>query len=341
MVTKENFMQKFGAYANRYSSFMLIDVNVDDVIKVLNEYEDKYKDKLCAGDCIDKGRAVSFTVFKVSTEHLLCYLTSALECIGYADTAWDDYITLAMKNGKEYDGFTARWCDGYPYENSADEFDAFFELIDTVSGEVFGSGAGMVDRETYEYYKKIVDTHSLGNKEAVKQSAEKQIWMIGIRNSESDHVVFKRVLGSKDAVKKHLVHLVKEDMWLLGTHSEDDVIEEDGELCACGHYNGYNIVYTAKPEPDVTELDENGIIKEPVSDSDNKRLVSEMEEKGLTVEVKPVSPGMLQYTVSYKDIPCGTGAITDEGLKENELIAKILRLINADHVVAQMEAMGA
>jgi len=82
----------------------------------------------------------------------------------------------------------------------------------------------------------------------------KSNWIIGIGNSEADGVSLHRVYGSKAAVKRHLVSIVKEDKlndsegFDYGTTAVKDVEEESGTLHAYAVFSDYHIDYTAKPE---------------------------------------------------------------------------------------------
>ena len=59
----------------------------------------------------------------------------------------------------------------------------------------------------------------------------KELWIIGIANSESERVVIQQVLGTVGEVKNHLVKLIKEDKkndeenYDFGTDDVDDIEE--------------------------------------------------------------------------------------------------------------------
>mgnify|MGYP007106870995 FL=1 len=88
----------------------------------------------------------------------------------------------------------------------------------------------------------------------------KELWIIGIANSESERVVIQQVLGTVDEVKNHLVNLIKEDRkndeenYDLGSDDVDDIEEyyvdnDDSnkiyQLEGFATYHEYHINYTA------------------------------------------------------------------------------------------------
>lgn len=88
----------------------------------------------------------------------------------------------------------------------------------------------------------------------------KELWIIGIANSESERVVIQQVLGTVDEVKNHLVNLIKEDRkndeenYDFGSDDVDDIEEyyvdnDDSnkiyQLEGFATYLEYHINYTA------------------------------------------------------------------------------------------------
>ncbi len=348
MLTKDKFMQEFGGHASQYASFMLVDVSVSDVIRVLNEYDDG----ICAGSCVEDGRSITFEVCKVNPGNLLAFMTVKLHCIGYATEDWEIFDFFAKKDGMPYEGFVARWDEGSPCDNEDGTFDAFFIVKDKVSGAEFFAGGGCLDKDTYLGYKTIVHTHmfdtdvfKIGG--AAKELTKKQVYTVAIKCSESDNVVVKRILGTSESVKKYLAALMLEDMendsdnWDGDKPSENDVYEEDGRLKAEAMYRDYHIDYVAVPEPDIMEIDEDGCVKEQDDISiEDEEFIQRISERGLSVNTSDLKPGMISYVVYYNGIACGTGTISDEGLGDRALMLKILKLINAEAVLDQMEAIA-
>lgn len=79
-------------------------------------------------------------------------------------------------------------------------------------------------------------------------------WIIGISGSDMDDVITYAVTGSKDAVKRHLIELVKKDKskdsgaWDDGSLKPSEVEErQNGKLYAFGNYAEYHCDYTATP----------------------------------------------------------------------------------------------
>ena len=88
----------------------------------------------------------------------------------------------------------------------------------------------------------------------------KELWIIGIANSESERVVIQQVLGTVGKVKNHLVKLIKEDKkndeenYDFGTDDVDDIEEyyvdnndlnKISQLEGIATYHEYHINYTA------------------------------------------------------------------------------------------------
>ncbi len=92
-------------------------------------------------------------------------------------------------------------------------------------------------------------------------SKEENRWIIGTGGSEADAVYLYKATGTKDEIKRLLLHLVMEekaendDSWDSGTESVDEVEERgDGTLYAYGCYSDYHSDYTAQPENDIPEF---------------------------------------------------------------------------------------
>lgn len=88
----------------------------------------------------------------------------------------------------------------------------------------------------------------------------KELWIIGIANSESERVVIQQVLGTVGEVKNHLVKLIKEDKkndeenYDFGTDDVDDIeeyyvdnndLKKIYQLEGFATYHEYHINYTA------------------------------------------------------------------------------------------------
>ena len=165
MITKEKFLMDFGGHGNSYSSYLVLNTTVDDVIRVLNEIDEN----MCVGSGEVQDNHVYFEVCKESPE-LIYLITSKLNTIGYADIDWEATYTVCAKNGEDYDGFKAEWlpdmhycrddelCEDEDEENAL--WDAFVVITDNETGAVFNTGAGAVDKEIEEYYADMVETHS-------------------------------------------------------------------------------------------------------------------------------------------------------------------------------------
>jgi len=159
MITKETFFKEFNGHANRYSRYLVINTDVDSIIKVLNEIDPN----MCVGSGAEIDGNVYFEICK--EEPTLIYnITKKLNTRGYADTDWNETYTICAKNGDDFDDFTAKWVpDMHYYRGDFDEdddtWDAFVTITDNESGAVFETGAGAVDESVMLYYESIVDEH--------------------------------------------------------------------------------------------------------------------------------------------------------------------------------------
>ena len=158
----KDLMLPFNGHCNSYSSYLLLNVTPQQVLNMLNRLD---IDDAGNGYVVD-GKHFGFEIEK-SEVNLIYIFTKELNTIGYADTAWDEVYTLVAKNGEDYDGFTAKWTDGSPY-NREDElegdkglWDAFITYVDNETGAEFNTGSGVVEKEIVDMYKKVIDAHNL------------------------------------------------------------------------------------------------------------------------------------------------------------------------------------
>ena len=166
MIIKENFLTEFVGRANQYSSFLILNTSVDEVIRVLNQIDPD----MCTGDGYIDGNHVGFIIFKCYPE-LIYDITERLQTTGYADEEWEYYKTCCARNGEYFRDYAIDWeeeglpCrNDYGKEDEDDEdvsWDAFIDITDNETGAVFHSGGGAVDYETMLYYKEMVDTQTI------------------------------------------------------------------------------------------------------------------------------------------------------------------------------------
>ena len=176
MITRESLFRDFNGHNNRYCTYMLCGVSVEDVLSALNYIEGIMGRDLCLGSGREEDNAVTFEGSKESLD-LIYPLTRMLDCTGYADTAWDEVCLVAAKNGKDFDDYYALWTDGQPCFNDPEDpryFDAFVTIIDRETGAEFATGAGAVDYDQMIYFADIVDAHGGKGRtvEGLKRKAE-------------------------------------------------------------------------------------------------------------------------------------------------------------------------
>lgn len=159
MVTRESFFEEFNGHYTSYSSFLLINTTVEAVINLLNDIDESMR----VGSGYESNGNVGFEICKESP--LLIYeLTRKLKTTGYADIDWDSTYTVCAKDGLDFDDYSAEWEPNmFYYRGDFDEddntWDAFVRITDNATGTVFHTGAGGVDEETMNYYRKMVESH--------------------------------------------------------------------------------------------------------------------------------------------------------------------------------------
>lgn len=175
MITKKEFLTEFNGHGNAYSSYMVIDVGLQDLIKALNEINPD----MCVGSGVvsKNGKSVYFEICKELPD-LIADITAKLHCKGFADIGgwYGSGYFAACYDGEEYDDYTADWMNDCPErhdydypdydyddeDNDADtdmEWDAFVVVTDNETGEVFYTGEGAVDYETMLMWEELVETH--------------------------------------------------------------------------------------------------------------------------------------------------------------------------------------
>ena len=168
MITKESFMEQFNGHYNAYSSYMVIDVKLDELVRVLNEINADMP--VGSGQISKTGRSIYFEACKEMPD-LMQNISEKLQCVGFADiggwygAGWFE----AYENGKEYNDFTAKWEEDMPCRRDWDtdedlsdeeiEWDAFVEITDNKTKETFYTGEGCIDYEALQMWKELVNTH--------------------------------------------------------------------------------------------------------------------------------------------------------------------------------------
>ena len=181
MITKQDFLTDFHGHGNAYSSYMVIDVKLDDLIAALN----KLNPDMCVGSgrISETGRSIHFEICKESPD-FIGDITYELHCIGYADMgAWyGEAYFVAYKDGAEFDDFKAEWRDDCPERRDYDygpddevdedgeplseeeldqkmDWDAFVTITDNFSGEKFETGDGAISYDQLDKWKDLVNNH--------------------------------------------------------------------------------------------------------------------------------------------------------------------------------------
>ena len=159
MITRDSFLEDFGGHGNSYSSFMVLNTTIDEVVAVLNSIDETMN----VGSGWEHDGHVGFEV-NGALPSLIYAITAKLHTIGYADTDWDVTYTVCARDGEDFDDYTAEWDDGLHYlrDDGFDEeelWDAFVLITDHETGAVFYTGAGAVDGDIERYYADMVKKH--------------------------------------------------------------------------------------------------------------------------------------------------------------------------------------
>ena len=171
MITKEDFLQEFNGHGNAYSSFMVINIKIDDLIKALNDIDPNMTVGSGTVSETEKGSSIYFEICK-RTPDLIYNITEKLKCKGFADIGgwYGDGYMVAANCGKDYDDYTAVWADedqpcrrDYDVDKDLPDeeiyWDAFVEVTDKESGESFNTGEGCICYESMKYWRDIVEKH--------------------------------------------------------------------------------------------------------------------------------------------------------------------------------------
>ena len=163
MITRDDFFEEFNGHGNAYSSFMVIGVSVDDLLKALNKINPDMW--VGSGYVSESGRAIYFEICKELPE-LMGEISAELQCVGFADIgAWyGEAFFFAYNCGEDYDDFTAEWQDHQPelVSDVNDEewlWNAFVTVTDNSSGETFFTGDGAIDYESLDKWRELVREH--------------------------------------------------------------------------------------------------------------------------------------------------------------------------------------
>ena len=170
MITKAEFLKDCGGHDGGYSSYMVVDVSLDDLIDALNEINPDMR--VGSGRVSETGRSIYFEICK-ETPDLIGDITAMLHCRGFADMgAWygEAYFT-AYSDGEESDDFIAEWQEGFPERRDLDhknadelsdediEWDCYITVIDKVTGEKFETGDGAVSYDVMLKWRDMVENH--------------------------------------------------------------------------------------------------------------------------------------------------------------------------------------
>lgn len=154
---------------HEYSSVVIIGSTFDRVLKGILEFCKKNNEQpedFCYNG-IGKNGVITFDMSDYYPEDICVNLSKLLpDAIVYADMAWDYHGVCAMKNGKRYDEFAAKFINNTPQmpsDDSEDGWDIDVKITDNVTGYSFVTGEGMCEKEDLRVFKKIIKKHTPNN----------------------------------------------------------------------------------------------------------------------------------------------------------------------------------
>lgn len=159
-LTHERFLTQVEEHGNWYSTFLLLNVTIEQVINAINALGLHDPSSFVSAGIVE-GKHVWFQGMKVGTQFIID-LTAFLHTIGYSDETWQSSSFFACKNGIAYDGYTARWDEDMPCNRGEDNlWDAFFTITDKETGAKFHTGCGATDWDTVKEYGDLINAHLL------------------------------------------------------------------------------------------------------------------------------------------------------------------------------------
>lgn len=165
MITKEEFTQGIDCYSTMYSSVVVFNKTIDEVLKVLNKlYPNYYVGNGRESNAF--GKVVCFDIFKEGP-YCAKRLSKELKTVVIADTGWDDHYWVAFKDGYIYDNLIVRWANGIvpegyteDYDEEETYYDCDLEIVDKATGYVFCTGGGMCTQNEFNKFCKDVKHYS-------------------------------------------------------------------------------------------------------------------------------------------------------------------------------------
>lgn len=203
MITREEFTQKIDCYSTMYSSVVVFDKTIDEVLKVLNKlYPDYYIGNGRETNAF--GKVVNFDIFK-ETPYCAKRLSKELKTVVIADTGWDDHYWVAFKDGYIYDNLIVRWAngivpEGYTEDDDEEEtyYDCDLEIVDKATGYVFCTGGGMCTQNEFNKFCKAVKNFSIYSMSELYSEPKKKEELAKLRKSDYKKLLYNAIIGWYD-----------------------------------------------------------------------------------------------------------------------------------------------
>jgi len=171
----ELFQKERDGWSHEYVSAAITNTTLEQVVEVAKKYaplSNYHNFESCFNNGFEKDGVVTFTAYREDPDSIASFFSKHLpNSVVYADVGWDYHWFSVMKNGEEYNGYSARWKesepDGYQedwdVEENEDEADTYYDcdviLQDSETGYEFCTGGGMCSESEFEEYCRIISTH--------------------------------------------------------------------------------------------------------------------------------------------------------------------------------------
>lgn len=163
------FQKECTGFNHEYSTVAITNTTLDAVIEAARKYPAYCGFRGCFNNGEEQCGIVTFTAYRENPDDVSEFFSKHLSnSVVYADMGWDCHEVCIKKNGKKYDGFTARWEDkepeGYREEWEEDKdaemyYDCDVILTDNDTGYEFRTGGGMCHENEFEEFCRIIKNH--------------------------------------------------------------------------------------------------------------------------------------------------------------------------------------
>ena len=172
----KKFKQECDGFCHEYTSAAITNTTIEQVVAVAKrfcEYHKAFYPKFEStfGNGKEENNVVTFTAYRCDPVDIAKYFSTHLpDSVVFADTDWDYHEVVIVKNGEQYQNYTARWKDGEEPEEYYSEYDEECEdgviaydceviLQDKKSGYEFYTGGCECTENEFTTYRHMIDKH--------------------------------------------------------------------------------------------------------------------------------------------------------------------------------------